>query len=188
MPKSALRTIEWRSSGFSKLFRVPGGATSARAGSCPVRQRPGGSTAGWSKRRHCGRPMTRARDEMPSPSTRYRAGIWKSRMTCAFARPIPRRWLKNCMLSRGRVGTMSCGPGEFHSAHMRRSGVDGHTSNRLRSTPNRRKGNGDLRQPETRQPIRPHNSGLVNVGAIAIRCHFRICLLWAAPSQPCSTG
>ncbi|PWJ88001.1 hypothetical protein C8D77_11390 [Mesorhizobium loti] len=188
MPKLAFHTIEWRSSGFSKHFRVPDGATSARAGSYPERLQPSGSTAGWRKRRRCEYLMTIVRDEMPSPSSQSQAGIWTSRTTCASARPIRGLCLKNCALSRGRVGTMNCGPGEFHSAHMRLSGHDGQASNGLPSMPNRRKENGDVRPPETPKPVEPHNSGLVNAGATATRCQLRIYLPWAAPSPPSSTG
>lgn len=188
VPKPAFRSIEWRSSGFSKPFRVPDGATSAAAGLYPARRRPGGSTAGWRKRQRYGRPMTIARDAMPSPSTQYRASIWRSRTTSAFAPPIRGPCLKNCALFRGRVGTMSCGLGEFRSAHMKSYGADGQASKKLRSMPNRRRGSGDEQPPGTPKHIKPHKSGLLNAGAIAIRCQLKIYLLWAALSQPSSTG
>ncbi|MES0217245.1 hypothetical protein NKL07_17970 [Mesorhizobium sp. C280B] len=79
-------------------------------------------------------------------------------------------------------------PGEFRSAHMKSSGADGHTSKRLRSLPNRRKGNCDVRPPGTPNPVGPHKSGLLNAGAIATRCQFKIYLPWAAQSQRNSTG
>lgn len=133
-------------------------------------------------------PHDIARDAMPSPSTQYRASIWRSRTTSAFAPLIRGPCLKNCALFRGRVGTMSCGLGEFRSAHMKSYGADGQASKKLRSMPNRRRGNGDEQPPGTPKHIKPHKSGLLNAGAIAIRCQLKIYLLWAALSQPSSTG